>query len=36
VLRERWSAVAGAVTGDSRPAWVRRRWVGFEQKAVAR
>jgi hypothetical protein len=34
VLRERWSAVAAATTGDTRPAWVRRRWTGFERKAV--
>lgn len=36
VLREHWSSVADTVTGDSRPAWVRRRWTGFEQKAVGR
>lgn len=36
VLRGRWSAVADAVTDDSRPAWVRRRWAGFEQQAVGR
>ena len=34
VLRERWSALAAATSGDSRPAWVRRRWTAFERKAV--
>lgn len=33
-LRDRWSAVAGELSGDTRPAWVRRRWAGFERKAV--
>lgn len=33
-LRERWSAIADTVAGDTRPAWVRRRWAGFERKAA--
>ncbi|HEY0952158.1 hypothetical protein, partial [Nocardioides sp.] len=33
-LRESWSALADAVAGDTRPAWVRRRWAGFERKAA--
>ncbi|ABL79933.1 MULTISPECIES: carcinine hydrolase/isopenicillin-N N-acyltransferase family protein [unclassified Nocardioides] len=36
VLREKWTAAAEAGTGDTRPAWVRRRWAGFELKAVGR
>jgi len=28
-LRESWSAIADAVTGDTRPAWVRRRLGGL-------
>ncbi len=36
VLRGRWAGVAGAVTDDSRPAWVRRRWAGFEREALGR
>jgi hypothetical protein len=35
-LRERWSAIADAVAGDTRPAWVRRRWAGFERRAAGR
>ncbi len=33
-LRERWLGVARATPGDTRPAWVRRRWAGFERKAI--
>ncbi|HYF72133.1 MAG TPA: C69 family dipeptidase [Nocardioides sp.] len=35
-LRERWTAVAATATGDTRPSWARRRWAGFERKAVGR
>ncbi len=34
-LRERWSALAATTVQDTRPAWVRRRWAGFERKALS-
>lgn len=31
---ERWLTMARELPGDTRPVWVRRRWAGFERKAV--
>lgn len=35
-VRQQWASTAAATPGDTRPRWARRRWAGFERKAVGR